>query len=63
VVRKLEEDVINVLKFMASNGLVANPSKTILLILNKNSGEEIEIKIGEMKIKQDKEAKLLGVKT
>ena len=36
VVRKLEEDAINVLKFMASNGLVANPSKTPLLILNNN---------------------------
>jgi hypothetical protein len=62
VVRKLEEDAINVMKFTASNGLVANPSKTTLLILNNNSGEEIEIKIGETKIKQDKEAKLLGVK-
>ena len=62
VVRKLEEDAINVLKFMASNGLVANPSKTTLLILNNRNGEEIEIKIGETKIKQDKEAKLLGVK-
>ena len=43
LVWKLEEVAINVLKFMASNGMVANPSKTTLLILNNNSGEEIEI--------------------
>ena len=31
----LEEDAINILKFMASNGLVANQTKTELLILNE----------------------------
>ena len=28
MIAKLEEDAENVLRFMASNGLVANPSKT-----------------------------------
>ena len=27
----LEEDALNVLKFMASNGLIANPAKTALI--------------------------------
>ena len=31
---KLEEDARNVLQFMASNGLKANPSKTTLMLLN-----------------------------
>ena len=35
----LEEDVVNVLKFMASNGLATNESKTVLILLNMK-GEE-----------------------
>jgi flagellin-like hook-associated protein FlgL len=35
VLEKLEEDVKNILKFMASNGLVANPSKTVFMMLGK----------------------------
>ena len=31
---RLEEDALNVLKFMASNGLLANASKTTLLFIN-----------------------------
>ena len=34
IIPKLEEDGENVLKYMASNGLVANPSKTALLFIN-----------------------------
>ena len=34
VKQMLEEAALNVLKFMASNGLVANASKTVLLFLN-----------------------------
>ena len=34
VLRKLEEDAGLVLKFMASNGLVANPTKTMFMILS-----------------------------
>ena len=40
---KLEEDAHNVLKFMASNGLVANPSKTTLMVLN-NSAKHYQFK-------------------
>ena len=62
IVPKLEEDGENVLKYMASNGLVANPSKTALLFLNnKAKGDPIEINIGKVKITQEKSAKLLGM--
>ena len=30
IIKNMEEDAVNVLKYMASNGLVANPSKTKL---------------------------------
>ena len=46
---------------MASNGLVANPSKTTLLILNHKSDEPVSIKIGTDVVKQEVDAKLLGV--
>ena len=32
---RLEEDAVNILNFMASNGLVANKTKTEFLVLNK----------------------------
>ena len=32
---KMEEDAEEILKIMASNGLVANPSKTMLILMNK----------------------------
>ena len=35
VIYKWEADALNVLQFMASNGLVANPRKTSLVILNQ----------------------------
>ena len=60
----LEEDALNVLKFMASNGLVANPAKTALLFLNLKKTEKSGIhslKIGEIQINQVPIAKLLGV--
>ena len=50
---------------MASNGLVANPSKTSQVLLNLNNKnkteDQITIKIGQETIKQDKSAKLLGL--
>ena len=63
VIDKLETDAINVLKFMASNGLVANPKKTVFMLLNhKNqSNTPISIKIGEVTIQQEHQAKLLGM--
>jgi len=36
VVKKLEE-------FMASNGLVANPTKTVFMMLNNNKKEKKEV--------------------
>ena len=61
VKEKLEEDAEEILKYMASNGLVANPTKTTLLMMNQNTEERIKIKVGEANIEQEKVAKLLGV--
>ena len=63
VLIKLEEDGQNVLKFMASNGLVANPKKTCFVILNQRvrKDEIISIKIGNDVVPQEKSAKLLGL--
>ena len=54
---------MNVLRYMASNGLVANALKTSFLVLNhKTENDEVlEIKIGNSIVKQEKEAKLLGM--
>ena len=49
VIKMLEEDAKQVLMFMASNGLVANPKKTAFMILNHKSDLEttpISINIG-----------------
>ena len=70
MVRKmLEEDAMNVLKFMASNGLVANAAKTALIFMNissKSNKEEaneepLTIKIGNQIVKQESSTKLLGI--
>ena len=42
VVKKLQEDAEGILQFMASNGLVANPTKTEFVILNNNRKKEEE---------------------
>ena len=50
---------------MASNGLVANPTKTTFMILNNNRKKDdipIEINIGQATVLQETSAKLLGVK-
>ena len=59
----LEEDSLNVLKYMASNGLAANASKTALLFLNLNTKETgpISIKVGTTTVTQDSNSKLLGI--
>ena len=61
---RLEEDAKNVLKFMASNGLVANNSKTEFLLLNEKNKDVplTEIKVGDSAIMRTKHTKLLGVK-
>ena len=48
---------------MASNVLVANASKTSLVILNMDASAScpVEIKIGNSYVKQEKSAKLLGI--
>ena len=46
VLKKLEEDAINILEFMASNGLVANSAKTEFLLINtkdKVNGRKIRV--------------------
>ena len=58
---KMEEDAEEILKFMASNGLVANPSKTMLIVMNKKEEEPMKVKVGETYIEQEHTAKLLGV--
>ena len=61
VISKLEEDALAVLKFMASNGLVANATKTTFVILGNKSSDANSIKIGQTEMKQEIEAKLLGM--
>ena len=45
VEEKLEENAKAVLELMASNGLVANPSKTMLFMVNQQE-ETVKIKVG-----------------
>ena len=66
VVKKLEEDAEGILQFMASNGLVANPSKTEFILLNnkrkkEDEGEVVKIRVGDTEIPQSKSARLLGI--
>ena len=68
MIKRMEEDAANVLAYMASNGLVANASKTSLVILNMDkktrdaiNTSPIEVKIGSSYIKQESYAKLLGI--
>ena len=62
VIKNLEEDATNILQFMASNGLVANPSKTEYMLLNSRNKEETNsIKVGTSEVQQVRSAKLLGI--
>ena len=45
IIRRMEIDAVNVLRFMASNGLVANPQKTTLIFINQGKVEEQDLKI------------------
>ena len=65
-VKKMMQDAENVLRFMASNGLIANPKKTAMLFLNLKKAERgkediISIKIGKDQVNEVKSAKLLGI--
>ena len=61
----LEEDADAILKFMASNGLVANQNKTVFMLLNlkkkKPDDHLIQIRVGENRIEQVSTTKLLGM--
>ena len=64
VIEMLEEDARNVLVFMASNVLVANPKKTAFMVLNHTQNLEsnpINIKIGNETVSAEESAKLLGI--
>ena len=53
VVENLEEDKKSILKFMASNGLVANPSKTEFMLLNnKEDPSRKKIKVGNSEMEE-----------
>ena len=59
---KLEEDGEEILKFMASNGLVENPTKITLLIMNNKEEGAVQVTVGNALVLQEKTSKLLGVK-
>ena len=60
----LEEDAKQVLKFMASNGLIANETKTEFLLLNEKQKDTQQLKslmVGEVSVQRTNETRLLGV--
>ena len=66
IMKNLEEDAASILSYMASNGLVANQSKTVFMVLNmkKQCDKEIAeagISIGGTIVKPDSHTKLLGM--
>ena len=55
---------MNILEFMASNGLVANQSKTEFLLLNEKENDPVglkEVKVGNTMVQRTNETRLLGV--
>jgi hypothetical protein len=63
VLEKLQLEGENVLKFMSSNGLVANPSKTGLQIFRSGYQQDgsASLKVGDAQVTETKEERLLGV--
>jgi hypothetical protein len=62
VIKQLEEDAKSILELMASNGLLANPSKTVFMMLKQKENDlPKKIKVGDHEIMESKSAKLLGV--
>jgi hypothetical protein len=59
VVEKLKEDGQNILKLMASNCLIANPSKTVLMMLGNRNEGEARVEVGGKEIPQSRTTKLL----
>ena len=39
MIKRMEEDAENVLSYMASNGLIANPNTTVFMMLNCKSDD------------------------
>ena len=62
-IRLMEIDAESVLRYMASNGLVANANKTSFLLLNAQSSEYKNacLKVGLDVIQRESSAKLLGI--
>ena len=59
---RLELDATNVLEFMASNGLVANQSRTEFLLLNNRDKTALpEITVGNSTVSRTDHTKLLGI--
>jgi hypothetical protein len=64
VKRRLEIDAVNILKFMASNSLVANPKKTSLMFIGTDklaANKSESLKIGKETVTQESHVKLLGI--
>jgi hypothetical protein len=62
-IKNMETDSMSVLKYMASNGLVANPKKTSMLILNcKPADMPQSVKIRHDMVNREMSATLLGIK-
>lgn len=63
VIKKMQKESQNVLNFMNSNGLVANPDKTGLLFFRARPPhlKSVTLKVGGSVVTEAKEEKLLGV--
>ena len=63
VLEDLEADADIIIKYMASNGLMANKKKTVFMLINnkEQSAEKIKIKVGDTEIEQESTTKLLGM--
>ena len=64
VMVKLEEDSKNILQFMASNGLVANESKTVFMMINSKKSREEQLRkimICNSEVTESTSSKLIGM--
>jgi len=62
VVTKLESDALDILRFMASNKLLANESKTTFMMFGRrNKVEPAKIRVGYAEVKEQEAQKILGI--
>jgi hypothetical protein len=61
VIRRLEKYLEGILQYMATNGLVANPQKTVFMLVGREREERTQVKVGNIQITQSATAKLLRV--